>query len=173
MPQLKTNTAKNAVDIDGNDIMSATLLELINSSPVFCNKKVQFAILQEKAGIGLFPTSGAVILESKESITGKVTQICAYPCTIVYRAAISKEQQKIKVKETLDLLGKWLEQQPITINNQTYKLKNYPCVTSNGCSRVIKSISRTNAAHLDAAYQDGIEDWALSLTLKYENKYFK
>ena len=40
-------------------------------------------------------------------------------------------------------------------------------------NRVIKSISRTNPGHLSATYTDGIEDWIISATLRYENEFNK
>lgn len=81
------------------------------------------------------------------------------------------EAQKLRVKEFLDALGRWLELQPITVDGQTYKLTGYPELVSG--NRVIKSISRTNPGHLSAAYNDGIEDWIISATLRYENEFDK
>lgn len=97
--------------------------------------------------------------------------MCLYPFSVIYRAAPKTEQQKIRIKEFLDALGKWLELQPVVINETTHKLTNYPDIASG--NRVIKSISRTNPAHLNATYDDGIEDWIISATLRYENEFDK
>ncbi|HCT16919.1 MAG TPA: hypothetical protein DIW36_05965 [Ruminococcaceae bacterium] len=67
------------------------------------------------------------------------------------------------------MLGKWLERQNVIVDGKTYKLEEYPALSAG--NRIIQSISRTNVAHLAAAYQDGIEDWEVSMTLKYENEY--
>ena len=75
----------------------------------------------------------------------------------------------LKIKEFLDGLGRWLEQQPITVGGTEYRLTAYPALSSG--NRVIKSISRTNPGHLNAVYQDGIEDWLISATLRYENEF--
>ena len=97
--------------------------------------------------------------------------MCLYPFNIVYRAAPKSEAQRLKIKEFLDTLGRWLEQQPVTVGGDTYQLTEYPALSSG--NRVIKSISRTNPGHLNASYQDGIEDWLISATLRYENEFDK
>ena len=160
------------VDVDGAEAVSKVLLALLNTFPGLENgKKVQFSTLSETSGIGFYPTSGAALLSNKEDITGHVKQVCLYPFSVIYRAAPKSEAQKIRIKEFLDALGKWLELQPVVINEKTYKLTNYPDIASG--NRVIKSISRTNPAHLNVTYNDGIEDWIISATLRYENEFNK
>lgn len=159
-------------DIDGTEAVSKVLLSLLNTFPgLSAGRKIQFSTLSETAGIGFFPTSGAALLSSNEDITGHVKQVCLYPFNVIYRAAPKTEAQKLRIKEFLDTLGKWLELQPILIGGNTYKLTEYPDLYSD--NRVIKSISRTNPSHLSAAYNDGIEDWTISATLRYENEFNK
>lgn len=164
-------TPKISFDLDGSEAVSSVLLTLLNTFPGLGTRKVLFSTLAETSGIGFFPTSGAAILSDTEDITGHVKQVCLYPFTIVYRSAPRSEEQKLKVKEFLDTLGKWLERQPVTINGTEYQISTYPTLSSG--NRVIKSISRSNPAHLSAAYQDNIEDWAISATLRYENEFDK
>lgn len=164
-------TGKKAFDVDGADAVTKVLLALLNTFPGLGGKKILFSTLSETSGIGFFPTSGAALLSNDEDITGHVKQVCSYPFNIVYRAAPQAEAQKLRVKEFLDALGRWLELQPITVDGQTYKLTGYPELVSG--NRVIKSISRTNPGHLSAAYNDGIEDWIISATLRYENEFDK
>lgn len=159
------------VDIDGADAVSKVLIELLNDFPGLGNKEILFSTLSETSGIGFFPTSGAAVLSSDEDITGHVKQVCLYPFNIIYRAAPKTEAQKIRIKEFLDGIGKWLELQPVTIEGTQYKLAAYPALSSG--NRVIKSISRTNPGHLSASYNDGIEDWLISATLRYENEFNK
>lgn len=161
--------SKYPIDVDGTDIMSKVLLELLNDYPGLNGQRITFSTLSETSGIGFFPTSGAAILEDKEDVTGHVQQVCAYPFTLVYRAAPKTEGQRLKIKELLDTIGRWLEQQTISLDSTDYKLSAYPALQSE--NRIIKSIRRTNAGHLDGVYQDGIEDWSLALTLKYENEF--
>lgn len=158
------------IDIDGTEIVSTALLKLLNQFPGLDRKEIKFSTLSDTAGMGFFPTSGAVLLSNTEDVTGHVKQVCLYPFTIVYRAAPKTEAQKLRIKETLDTLGKWLEQQPVTIAGTVYQLTEYPALEQ---GRVIKSISRTNAGHLTATYNDHVEDWAIAATLRYESEFDK
>lgn len=164
-------TQKNLIDIDGSEAVSRVLIILLNSFPGLNGKKVEFSTLSETAGIGFFPTSGAALLSNTEDITGLVKQVCLYPFNLIYRAAPKTETKRLEIKEFLDGFGKWLEQQPVTIGKTDYRLAEYPELSSD--NREIKSINRTNPAHLSAAYDDGIEDWIVSATLKYENEFYK
>ena len=163
-------TPNIAFDLDGPEAISSVLLNLLNQFPGLGTRTITFSTLKETSGIGFFPTSGAAILSEKEDITGHVKQVCLYPFTIVYRSAPQTEAQKLRVKEFLDTLGKWLERQPVVINEVEHQLSAYPALAT---GRVIKSVGRSNPAHLDTAYQDGIEDWAISATLRYENEFDK
>lgn len=160
-----------AFDIDGSEAVSSVLLSLLNTFPGLGTREILFSTLAKDSGIGFFPTSGAAILSNEEDITGHVKQICLYPFTIVYRSAPRTEAQKLRVKEFLDMLGKWLERQPVIINGCEYQISAYPSISTG--NRVIKSIGRSNPAHLDSAYQDGVEDWVISATLRYENEFDK
>lgn len=162
---------KIAFDLDGDEAVSSVLLALLNQFPGLGTRKVLFSTLSEGGGIGFFPTSGAAISSNTEDVTGHVKQVCLYPFTVVYRSAPRSEAQKLKAKEFLDTFGKWLERQPVTINGTEYQISAYPALSSG--NREIKSISRSNPAHLTTAYQDGVEDWAISATLRYENEFDK
>lgn len=164
------NDKKFSVDIDGSELMSKVLLDLLNTFPGLSDdKKVAFSTLEKTTGIGFFPTSGAAILTDKKDVIGHVSQTCLYPFTIVYRASPSSEQQRIRIKEWLDTLGKWFEQAPVKVNDETHQLKSYPTIADD--SRVIKSITRTQPAHLARKYEDDVEDWELSGSLHYTNEY--
>lgn len=162
---------QTAFDVDGSEAVSSVLVSLLNRFPGLGTRTIKFSTLDDTAGLGFFPTSGAAILSNKEDITGHVHQVCLYPFTVVYRAAAKTEAQRLKMKEFLDTLGKWLELQPVTIQGTEHKLSAYPSIGSG--NRVIKSITRTNPAHLNAPYQDGVEDWTISATLRYENEFDK
>jgi len=162
---------KYAIDIDGSDVMSTVLLDLLNTFPGLGGRKIEFSTLSETSGIGFFPTSGAAILSDREDITGHVEQVCLYPFTLVYRSAPKTEAARLKIKEFLDTIGKWMEQQPVTIGGKEHQLSQYPVLSTQ--SRAIKAIRRTNPGHLEATYQDGIEDWSLAASLRYENHFDK
>lgn len=162
--------AKAMIDIDGSEAVSKVLLELLNTFPGLSEKqRILFSTLSESSGIGFFPTTGAALQSDKEDVTGHVTQVCLYPFSVVYRAAPKSEAQRMRIKEYLDTLGKWLEQQPVLLNGKEYRLEAYPALASG--NRIIKTITRTSPAYINAAYQDGIEDWIIAARLSYENEF--
>lgn len=164
--------ASTVIDIDGSEAVSKVLLTLLNQFPgLTTGQAIKFSSLSDTSGIGFFPTTGAALLRNQQDITGHVIQMCLYPFDVVYRAAPKGEEQRMRIKEFLDSIGKWLELQPVIIGSTTYQLAAYPALTSG--NRIIKEISRSTPACLRAAYQDGIEDWIISVQLKYENEYNK
>lgn len=164
--------SKTVIDIDGSEAVSKVLLNLLNRFPGLASgKSVLFSTLADSSGIGFFPVSGAALQSNKEDVTGHVKQVCQYPFNIVYRAAPKSETQRIRIKEYLDALGKWLEKQPVTLSGKTYQLDAYPAISAG--NRSIKKISRTSPAYLSAAYQDGVEDWLIALRLDYNNEFDK
>ena len=164
--------AKTVIDVDGTDAVSKVLITLLNTFPgLTSGMSVQFATLEDKSGIGFFPTSGAALLKDTESITGHVSQVCLYTFNVIYRAAPKTEAQRMRIKEFLDMLGKWLEKQEIKIGTSVYQIQDYPPLTSG--NRKIKSITRSSAAYLYAANQDKVEDWLITIQLKYDNEFDK
>lgn len=162
--------AKATIDIDGSEAVSKVLLELLNTFPGLSEKqRILFSTLSESSGIGFFPTTGAALQSDKEDVIGHVTQVCLYPFSVVYRAAPKSEAQRMRIKEYLDTLGKWLEQQPVLLNGKEHRLEAYPALASG--NRIIKAIGRSSSAYINAAYQDGIEDWIITARLTYENEF--
>lgn len=163
---------KAIIDIDGSEAVSAVLMKLLNQFPGLKEKeKITFSTLTETSGIAFFPTAGAALLSNRESVTGKVNQVCTYPFDIIYRAAPKSDKQRMRIKEFLDLLGKWLERQPIKIQEEEYLLSEYPPLESG--NRVIKTIARSTPAFINAAYDTGVEDWVISGQLTYSNEFYK
>lgn len=156
-------------DVDGSEIMSKVLMELLNTCPALCGRKIAFSTLGEDEGLGFFPSVGAAITSEKEGVTGHVRQVCAYPFDIVCRCAPHTEAARIRNKEFLDAVGRWLERQTITVNGEQYTMSAYPVLEEG--TREIQSISRTSPAHLNAVYQNGVEDWLFSGSLKYKNEF--
>lgn len=156
-------------DVDGSDVMSKVLLELLNQCPALGGRHIAFATLGEDEGLACFPGVGAAIKSEKENICGEVLQVCSYPFDLVLRGAPKTETQRMRSKELLDTIGKWMEQQPILANNEWHKLEDYPELAGN--SREIRVITRTAPAHLNAVYTNGTEDWLLSGNLEYKNEF--
>ena len=157
------------MDLDGFDKITTALRELINQYPgLDVGEEIQFATLSEDGGIAMFPTNGAMIRREVESITGHVTQECLYPFFILYRTFGLSENKKANIKEWLDDFGRWLERQPIRVNNQDYVLKEYPLLTEN---RIIKKIQRQSPAYLDSVNENKSENWMINLLLTYSNEF--
>lgn len=167
---MATQTKQYEIDAEGTNIVSDMLVQLLNRFPGLRGRKIDFSTLPDASGIAFFPTTGAVFMSNIEDVTGHVRQVCTYPFNVVYRFAPKTDKHRLRTKEFLDTLGKWLERQPVIINGVTHQLDTYPILDQN---RTIKTIVRTNPSYLNSAYQDGIEDWVIAITLRYEAEYDK
>ena len=158
-------------DVDGYDIITNALKDLLNSFPgLHKGETIKFSTLEEDSGIDFHQISGPIIVTEKTSVIGKVNQLCNYPFYVVYRTSADSQNSKIDIKEFLDNLGKWLEKQPITIGGEVKKLKNYPVLTD---GREITEIARQTPAYLDSTSEGNVQDWVISLALKYRNIFYK
>lgn len=158
-------------DVDGYDIATNALKDLLNSFPgLLPGESIKFSTLEEDSGISFYPISGAVIATETTSVTGKVNQVCNYPFYVVYRTAADSQNSKIDIKEFLDKLGKWLEKQPVTIDGEAQKLFDYPELTE---GRVITEIARQTPAYLDTTSEGNVQDWVISLALRYRNIFYR
>lgn len=158
-------------DVDGYDVVTDALVSLLNSFPgLEEDEKIRFSTLEEDGGIAFYPVAGAVIAQEKKSVTGKVDQLCNYPFYVIYRSSIDSPKIKASIKESLDTLGKWLEQQTVVINGEQVKLEEYPVLTE---ERKIEEIIRLTPAHLDNVSDGNVQDWAISISLKYRNIFYK
>lgn len=155
-------------DIDGYDVITNALRELINKYPALNGDEITYSSLEEDKGKAMFPVSGGVIESKKEDITGHVTQVCLYPFYVIYRGSGFSENRKVNVKEWLDNLGKWLERQTITVNGTDYRLSEYPPLTG---KRKFLSIERKTPGYLDSINDNNSENWAIYLSARYQNEY--
>lgn len=162
---------KAVIDVEGSDAVSSVLLRLLNSFPGLSGDVVAFSDLGEREGLAVFSSGGAMYQQNREDVTGHVYQRCLYPFVLIYRAAPRSEIQKLRIKEYLDLFGRWLEMQPVTIGGVDYKLEEYPELESG--NRRILNIERSTPSYLEGVYQDGVEDWRLTMSLVYENEFDK
>ena len=162
---------KVIIDIDGSEVVSRVILDLVNSFPGLGGRKVKFSSLDEDSGFGFFPSAGSVLVSENENIVGHVTQVCSYPFTLVYRVAPKSEAQRLRIKGLLDALGRWLEKQPVTVDGETVTLTKYPDLPQG--QRVILSINRNSPGTLNAVYPNGVEDWTITVSVRYENQFDK
>lgn len=158
-------------DIDGYEAVTSALRELLNQYPALSEgDEITFSTLGEDSGKAMFPISGSVIETEKQSITGKVTEICLYPFYVIYRASGLNENRKARVKEWLDNLGKWLEQKKVSINGEEYQLMELPPLTD---GRKFISIRRQTPAYLDTINENQSENWAIYISASYQYEYRK
>lgn len=156
-------------DIDGQEVVSTALMDLINEYPGLTQGEyIQYATLGDSKGKAVFPTSGSAIKNEIKDVTGHVEQTCDYPFIVIYRASGLSESKKEKVKEWLDNLGRWLEKQPIIVNGTEYQLEEYPALTR---GREFKQIQRVSPSYLDSINDDKAENWAINITATYTNEY--
>lgn len=153
-------------DVDGEEVITNALAELLNSFPT--DKAITFSNLGKDSGFSFYPISGAAIHSEKEDICGNVNQICQYPFVIVYRNAPKLDKQKIRIKELLDNIGKWLEGQTVSVNGESIELSEYPKLSGD---RKILSIRRITPAYVDETDESGTQDWIIQMNLKYKNKF--
>ena len=123
------------------------------------------------AGIGFFNGQPVtVIAQEKKSVTGEVNQLCNYPFYIVYRTSRDSPNMKADIKEFLDSVGKWLERQTVVIDGEKHKLTSYPTLTE---ERKIEEITRITPSYLDKTYENNVQDWVISMSLKYRNVFIR
>ena len=154
-------------DVDGYDIVTNALKDLLNQYPgLLEGEKFKFSTLEDDGGMAFYPVTGAVIAKERKSVTGRVNQLCNYPFFLVYRTSINSPNSKADIKEFLDSVGKWLERQNVVIDGAKYKLDFYPMLTE---ERKIEEIARITPSYMDKAYENNIQDWVISMSLKYRN----
>lgn len=158
-------------DIDGYDAVTSALRELLNQYPgLDSGEEITFSVLEETSGIGMFPVSGAVRENGKKSVTGKMTEIYLYPFYIIYRASGLNENRKARVKEWLDTLGKWLEQQRVIIDREEYVLPELPPLTD---GRKFLSIERQTPSYMTEPQENKAEDWVIYISARYQYEHRK
>lgn len=159
------------MDLEGYEIVTDAIQSLLDAYPgLEEGDKIVFSNLEETSGIAWYPVSGGAIEKEKKSVTGRVTQTCSYSFFIVYRSGSASPKRKVKIKEFLDSIGKWLEGQQVKINEETVQLKEYPSLSE---GRSIKEIRRQTMAYLDSRTEDNVEDWAIGMNLKYKAEFHK
>lgn len=156
-------------DLDGYEIVTKALMDLINTFPgLYDGEVIEFSVLGESSGIAVYPISSAVIESERRNIIGEVKQVIVYPFYVIYRTSGQNSSRKENVKEWLDDLGRWLEKKEVKVSGQNYKLESYPDLTGN---RKITSIARQTSSYLDTENDDKTENWAIYITMNYSNEF--
>lgn len=156
-------------DVSGTDSVTTAIVDLLNSYPgLKPEEAITFSTLSANSGRAMFPATGAIIQREERDILGYVTQVCAYPFHVVYRAAGLNADRRKAVKEWLDTLGRWLAKETVTIGADDYTLANYPALAD---GRKFRTITASTPAYLDGASENGAEDWAVLITASYINTF--
>lgn len=156
-------------DVDGYEMVTAALMALVNTFPgLDVGEEFEFATDPAEDGVAIFPTTGSFIYDERESITGHVTQMCQYPFTVVYRRSGLNSHRRMGAKEWLDTFGRWIELQPVTIDDTTYKLEDWPDLTDN---REIREVTRQAPAYLVTVNEDKSENWIMDVVVRYRNEF--
>lgn len=155
-------------DGTGTEMLTAAMLGLLNEYPGFeDDEAITYEELEATSGIAFFADAGAVVLKESVSITDHVRQKCQYPLNIVYRTISTKERQKLRAQTLLDSIGKWICQEPVTIDGTEYKLAKLPALTN---GRKITAISRYNS-YGAVPDNSGTQDWVLPVKVDYTNEF--
>ena len=156
-------------DVTGYELITAALMALVNTFPgLVSGEEFGFATEPVDEGVAIFPTTGSFIYDEKESITGHVTHLCQYPFTVLYRASGLNPKRRAGAKEWLDTFGRWIERQPVTINNTVYVLQGWPDLTDN---REIREVTRQAPAYLMSVNDNKSEDWVMEVVIRYRNEF--
>ena len=156
---------------EGFDVLTQAVRALVNRFPGLAEgEKIAFATLRDSGGMALFPGDGAVIEEERRSVTGRVRQVCRYPFAVLIRGGGMNEESRAAAKERLDMLGRWLQGQSVTVDGRTYAPERYPALTG---GRRFLDFSIQAPAYLYERDEHQTETWAAALAARYENIYQK
>ena len=156
-------------DLEGFDYVTDALMETVNSYPgLYPGEVFRFSTTDLNDGLNIAATSGAVITEEVESITGHVTQMCAYPFMVILRASGLSSERKVETKEWMDKLAEWLTRKAVTIDGDVYHMKKWPVLSGD---REIRRITRNTPAYLAEAAEDKSESWVMDLTIVYRQEF--
>lgn len=157
------------LDLEGHKYVTDALMETVNSYPgLYPGEEFKFSTTNLDDGLNIAAVSGAVITEEIESITGHVTQMCAYPFMVISRVSGLSSERKIETKEWMDTLAEWLTRKAVTIGDEVFQMKKWPVLSGD---REIRRITRNTPAYLAEITEDKSESWAMDLTIHYRQEF--
>ena len=163
------NEKQYPADVEGFKYVTTALMETLNSYPgLYPDEQFKFSTVDLEDGLNVAAISGAVITEEIESITGHVTQMCAYPFMIILRAPGLSSERKVETKEWMDTLAEWLTRKAVNIDGEIYHMKKWPVLSGD---REIRRITRNTPAYLAEITEDKTESWAMDLTIHYRQEF--
>lgn len=155
-------------DTAGFESLNRAMLALLSGYPGLGDRELVFETLEEGvSGIAIGTNSGAMIISSRESITGRIRQTCQFPFFVIYRSPADRESDKLRVADFLDTFGLWLTRHPVILDGEEHRLADYPELTG---GRKIKDFTIFNSYGIEPT-EDGYQDWYLPVTVNYTNEY--
>lgn len=146
---------KVTLSIEEQESIAEAILRIVAGYADFpktvTQKKILLDDLKDVESVGIFLTSGAVVL--KKYISGSFK--AQVPFTICYKCTPTTNAAVIAKREVLDGLGKWMEEM------------EYPSLSD---GRKIESINRTTTTVLAGKTEDGASVFQFGGTLKYFKK---
>lgn len=155
------------LDGAGFHILKEAVLALLNQFPGLEGREITFSGLTEESGISMEPDSGTLIFKEKKDITGGVHRECQFPFFVVYRSGAASPFLKMSTAEFLDTLGAWICREPVTIDDATVQLAEYPKLTG---GRSITNVTRFNSYALEPN-QNKTQDWIIPITVHYTHEF--
>ena len=146
---------KQQLSIDEQESIAEALLRLVASFDSYPSTITQNKIflddLKDAESIGIYPTSGAVVL--KKYVSGSFE--AQFPFTLYYKCNPTNNAAVIEKREVLNELAKWLG------------TTEYPALSD---GRIVKSIERTTTTTLAGKDESGNSIFQCGCTLKYFKK---
>lgn len=157
-------------DSGGFEALKPAIITLLNQFPGLTDgKEITFNGLTQEDGISVEMETGALVYTERKFITGEVKQECQLPFLVVYRSHPTSEFLKIGVNKFLDDLGTWICKEPVQIEDETYRLQEYPAITG---GRKITNAVRFNSYALEPN-ENGSQDWVIPITVHYTHEFEK
>ena len=166
---ISRNAKPIKIDEGGSDTMVKAVRILLNQFPGLPEgEEIKYEDIGEDSGICFSRNTGALVYDEETDVIGNVKQLCQYTFYVVYRSSgAAREKYKIDIEEFLEILGRWLCGETVTVNGIEYKLTGYPQITY---GRTIKKIKRDNTG-VTEPNENGVQDWLLPVTVEYTNQF--
>lgn len=146
---------KQNLSIEEQESIAEAVLRIVASYPDFpktiTDKKIHLDNLKEAESIGVYPTSGAVVL--KTYVSGSFE--AQFPFTIYLKCNPTTNAAVVAKRQVLEGLAKWMEKM------------NYPALSD---GRKIQSIERKTSVTLAGKDEAGDSIFQCGFTLKYFKK---
>ena len=148
------------VRVDGRDSVQLTnkILAFLNQYPeLLAGETIVFGDASHESGLAMYPISGALVISETEDIMGNHESNRQYPFYIVYKNGTGSAARAISIKEFLDSIGEWCENQDYTAFNEL--------------GIEVTEMSRQTVAAMDSIEEDGTENWNIAITLYYTKRW--